>query len=171
VFRHSRHTNFLICDGYHQNNISISKTNYPHHIPISKNLFDHAMIYQWQKVIGIVPAAITPEYFFSTPAMSGSQKGSWVIISEQLAPAHSWTRCLLELHVHHCLGEHHLFPRLRGGFPLIIATWRSRMVCLSLSAGIPGLELPEHEGLQYPLTKRSAPFWALLFSSRITLNV
>ena len=73
----------------------------------------------------------------------------YVIISEQLAPAQSWTRCLLELHVHHCLGEPHhlLFPRLRG-FPLLIATWRSRMVCLSLSAGIPGLELPEmfHEG-------------------------
>ena len=32
--------------------------------------------------------------------------------------------------------------------PPLIATWRSRMVCLSLSAGIPGLELPEmfHEG-------------------------
>ena len=58
VFCHSRHTsNFLICVGYHQNNISISKTNYPRHILISKNLFDHAMIYQWQKVIGIVPAA------------------------------------------------------------------------------------------------------------------
>ena len=69
VFCHSRHTsNFLICVGYHQNNISISKTNYPHHIPISKNLFDHTMIYQRQKVIGIVPAAI----------MSGSQKGSWI---------------------------------------------------------------------------------------------
>ena len=40
---------------------------------------------------------------------------------------------------HHC-------TCLRG-FPLLIATWRSRMVCLSLSAGIPGLELPEHEGL------------------------
>ena len=54
-----------------------------------------------------------------------------VIISEQLAPAHSWTRCLLELHVHHCLGEPHhlLFPRLRG-FPLLIAMWRSQMVCL-----------------------------------------
>ena len=72
----------------------------------------------------------------------------YVIISEQLAPAQSWTRCLLELHVHHCLSEPHhlLFPRLRG-FPLLIATWRSQMVCLSLSAGIPGLELPEHEGL------------------------
>ena len=62
VFCHSRHTsNFLICVGYHQNNISISKTNYPHHIPNSKNLFNHAIIYQWQKVIGIVPAAITPD--------------------------------------------------------------------------------------------------------------
>ncbi len=73
-----------------------------------------------------------------------------IVISEQLAPAHSWTRSLLELHVHHCLGEPHriLFPRLRG-FLLLIATWRSRMVCLSLSAGIPGLELPEtfHEDL------------------------
>ena len=108
------------------------------------------------KFIGV--AYSHPQYFFSTPTMSGSQKGSWiqtkvnmyVIISEQLAPAHSWTRCLLELHVHHCLGEPHhlLFPRLRG-FPLLIATWRSQMVCMSLSAGIPGLELPEtfHEGL------------------------
>ena len=75
-----------------------------------------------------------PRFVFSTPTMSGSQKGSWiqikvnmyVIISEQLDPAHSWTRCLLELHVHHCLGEprHLLFPRL-GGFPLLIGTWRS----------------------------------------------
>jgi hypothetical protein len=112
-----------------------------------------------QKVIGVVPAAITPDFFiFSTPTMSGSQKGSWiqtkvnmyVIISEQLAPEHPWTRSLLELHVHHCLAEPRriFFPCLRG-FPLLIATWRSRMVCLSLSAGIPGLELPEtfHEGL------------------------
>ncbi len=42
VFSHSRHTsNFLICFGYHQNNISISKKNYPRHILISKNLFGH----------------------------------------------------------------------------------------------------------------------------------
>ncbi len=33
--------------------------------------------------------------------------------------------------------------------PPLIATWRSRMVCLSFSAGIPGLEFTEtfHEGL------------------------
>ena len=103
VFCHSRHTsNFLIDVGYLQYNISISTTNYPHHIPISKYLFNHAMIYQRQKVIGIVPAAITPNFYFifSTPTMSGSQKGSWiqtkvnmyVIISEQIAPAHSWSR-------------------------------------------------------------------------------
>ena len=108
--------------------------------------------------------------------MSGSQKGSWiqtkvnmyVIISEQLSPAHSWTRSLLELHVHHCLGEPHhlLFPRLRG-FPLLIATWRSRMVCLSLSAGIPGLELPEHEGLI--LSPHVQPLFRL-FSSLLFSN-
>ena len=132
VFCHSRHTsNSLICVGYHQNNISISKTNYPHHTPISNNLFDHAMIYQWQKVIGIVPAAITPGFFFS----SHDFVGHVILISGQLAPAHSWARCLLELHVHHCLGDPHhlLFPCIRG-FPLLIATWRSQMVCLSLSA-------------------------------------
>ena len=110
-----------------------------------------------QKVTtGIIPAAITPDIyiFFNPHDYVGQPKGSqtkvnmYVIISEQLAPAHSWTRSLLELHVHHCLGEPHhlLFPRLRG-FLLLIATWRSRMVCLSLSAGIPGLELPEHKGL------------------------
>ena len=111
-----------------------------------------------QKVTtGIIPAAITPDIyiFFNPHDYVGQPKGSqtkvnmYVIISEQLAPAHSCTRCHLELHVHHCLGEPHhlLFPRLRG-FPLLLATWRSRMVCLSLSAGIPGLELPGtfHEG-------------------------
>ncbi len=42
VFCHSGHTsNFLICVGYHQNNISISKENYPRHILVSKNLFGH----------------------------------------------------------------------------------------------------------------------------------
>ena len=153
VFCHSRHTsNFLICVGYHQNNISISKTNYPHHIPISKNLVDHAMIYQWQKVIGIVPAAITPDFFiFFNPDYGRQPKG--ILDSNQ--------------------GEyvcHHLRATSPSAFldkkpsgtpraslsrwtsssfvsPLKIATLRSRMVCLSLSAGIPGLELPEHEGL------------------------
>jgi hypothetical protein len=117
------------------------------------------MIYQCKRSLVSSLQPSPPNFFiFSTPIMSGSQKGSWiqtkvnmyVIISEQLAPEHSWTRSLLELHVHHCLAEPHLifFPCLRG-FPLLIATWRSRMVCLSLSAGIPGLELPEtfHEGL------------------------
>jgi hypothetical protein len=129
-----------------------------------------------QKVTtGIIPAAITPDIyiFFNPHDYVGQPKGSqtkvnmYVIISEQLAPAHSCTRCHLELHVHHCLGEPHhlLFPRLRG-FLLLLATWRSRMVCLSLSAVIPGLELPKtfHERAS-PLTKHSAPFWALLFSS------
>jgi len=55
-----------------------STTNYPHRIPIFANLFDHAMIYQWQKVIGIVPATPPPIFIFSTPTMSGSQKGSWI---------------------------------------------------------------------------------------------
>ena len=90
-----------------------------------------------------------PDYVRQPKGILDSNQGEmYVIISEQLAPAHSWTRSLLELHVHHCLGEPHhlLFPRLRG-FLLLIATWRSRMVCLSLSAGIPGLELPEHKGL------------------------
>ena len=112
-------------------------------------------------------------FIFSTLTMSGSQKGSWiqtkvnmyVIISEQLAPAHSWTRSLLELHVHHCLGEPHhlLFPRLRG-FPLLIATLRSQMVCLSFSARIPGLEFPEtfHEGLI--LSPNIQPLFGLFFS-------
>ncbi len=77
VYCHSRHTsNFLICVGYHQNYISISKTNYPHHIPISKNLFDHTMIYQLQKVIDIVPAAITPDiYIFFNPDYVRQPKG------------------------------------------------------------------------------------------------
>ena len=150
------------------NNISISTTNYP--IIISKNLFDHAMIYQWQTVIGIVPAAITPDFLiFSTLTcrvakrdLGFNQGDIYFIISEQLAPAHSWTRSLLELHVHHCLGEPHhlLFPRLRG-FLLLIATWRSRMVCLSLSTGIPGLELPEHEGLI--LSPNVQPLFGLFF--------
>ena len=47
--------------------------------------------------------------------------------------------------------------------PPLIATWRSRMVCLSISAGIPGLELPEHEGLIHTFS----PFLgsSLLFSN------
>jgi hypothetical protein len=37
------------------------------------------MIYQRQKVIGIVPAAITPDlYIFFNPDYVGSQKGSWI---------------------------------------------------------------------------------------------
>ena len=99
---------------------------------------------------------------------SQTKVNMYVIISEQLAPTQSWTRCLLELHVHHCLGEPHhlLFPRLRG-FRLLIATWRSQMVCLSLSGGIPGLELPVtlHEGSTSHQT--FSPFWgsSLLFSN------
>ena len=87
VFCHSRHTsNFLICVGYHQNNISISKTNYPHHIPISKNLLDHTMIYQWQKVIVIVPAAITPDLFFQPRLCQAAKrdlgfKSRWICMS------------------------------------------------------------------------------------------
>jgi hypothetical protein len=58
---------------------------------------------------------------------SQTKVNMYVIISEQPPPPHSWTRCHLELHVHHCLGEsyHLLFPRLRG-FPLLIgrAPWR-----------------------------------------------
>jgi hypothetical protein len=135
------------------------------------------MIFQWQKVVGIVPAAITSDFFiFFNPDYGRQPKGilystkvnMYVIISEQLAPAHSWTRSLLELHVHHCLGEPHhlLFPRLRG-FPLLIATWRSQMVCLSLSAGIPGLEIPEHEGLI--LSPNVQPLFGL-FSSLLFSN-
>ena len=132
---------------------------------ISPNLFDHAMISMAKghdkrspPVSSLQPSPPTL-IFFNPHDYVGQPKGildsqtkvnMYVIISEQPPPAHSWTRCHLELHVHHCLGEpyHLLFPRLRG-FPLLIATWRSRMVYLSLSAGIPGLELPEtfHEGL------------------------
>ena len=136
VFCHSRHTsNFLICVGYHQNNISISKTKYPHHIPISKNLFDHTMIYQRQKVIDIVPAAITPDiYIFFNPdyvrqpkGILDSNQGEYVCHHLRAnSPSAFLVKKLLELHMHHCLGEPHhlLFPRLRG-FLLLIATWRS----------------------------------------------
>ena len=163
------------------NNISISKKKYPHHIPISKNLFDLTMICQWQKVMTkghwYCPCSHNPRYiifFFQPPNYVRQPKGildsqtkvnMYVIISEQLAPTQSWTRCLLELHVHHCLGEPHhlLFPRLRG-FRLLIATWRSQMVCLSLSGGIPGLELPVtlHEGSTSH--QKFSPFFEL-FSS------
>jgi hypothetical protein len=47
--------------------------------------------------------------------------------------------------------------------PLSIATWRSRMVCLSLSAGIPGLELPDMFVRGLLLSTNIQPFG--LFSS------
>ena len=53
------------------------------------------------------------------------------------------------------------------GLLLLITTWRSRMVCLSLSAGIPGLELPEHEGLI--LSPHVQPLFGL-FSSLLFSN-
>ncbi len=40
-------------------------------------------------------------------------------------------------------GQAELFKYVLKRVPISIATWRSRMVCLSLSAGIPGLELPD----------------------------
>jgi hypothetical protein len=49
----------------------------PSYIPNSKNLFNHAIIYQWQKVIGIVPAAITPDIyiiFFFQPRLCQAAK-------------------------------------------------------------------------------------------------
>jgi hypothetical protein len=56
--------------------------------------------------------------------------------------------------------------------PLLIATWRSRMVCVSLSAGIPGLELLETFMRGLLLSPNvQPPSWALLFSSQIVLNV
>jgi hypothetical protein len=50
--------------------------------------------------------------------------------------------------------------------PLSIATWRSQMVCLSLPAGIPGLELPENLVRGLLLSPNvQPPSWAFLFSS------
>jgi hypothetical protein len=178
VFCHSRHTsNFLICVGYHQNNISISKTNYPRHIPISKNLLDHTMIYQWQKVIVIVPAAITPEFYFYffNPDYVRQPKG--ILDSNQ--------------------GEyvcHHLRATIPSAFldkkpsgtPCAsLSRWTSSSFISPLKRVPPlnchveisnGLSVPlswnswsrNSRNLlcgAHPLTKCSAPFWALLFSS------
>jgi hypothetical protein len=70
-----------------------------------------------------------------------------ILLALQIWPSshktHCWLYYLATLSLHKNIPPP---PTLRG-FLLLIATWRSRMVCLSLSAGIPGLELPEHEGL------------------------
>ena len=133
MFCHSGHTSkFLICVGYHQY-FYLQEELSPSY-PYPQESFQSRNDIPMTKGHWYCPCSHHPRYFSSTPTMSGSQKGSWiqtkvnmyVIISEQLAPAQSWTRCLLELHVHHCLGEPHhlLFPRL-SGCPLLIATWRS----------------------------------------------
>jgi hypothetical protein len=96
----------------------------------------------------------------------------YFIISEQLAPAHSWTRSLLELHVHHCLGEPHhlLFPRSIG-FLLLPRGDLEWSVCPSQLEFLVYLELPEHEGLIL-LSPNVQPLFGLFSSlNRITLNV
>jgi hypothetical protein len=63
-------------------------------------------------------------------------------------------------------------PRISATLKRVPAMWRSQMVCLSLSAGISGLELPETFVRGLLLSPNvQPPSWALLFSLQITLNV
>jgi hypothetical protein len=57
----------------------------------------------------------------------------------------AWMPSLERMAIELELNQQHndMNSRLLKRVPLSIATWRSRMVCLSLSARIPGLELPD----------------------------
>jgi hypothetical protein len=87
VFCHSRHvSNFTQLCWISSNPYLYLPDELSHHIPISKNLFNHAMIYQWQKVIGIVPAAITPNLFFQPRLCQAAKrdlgfKSRWICMS------------------------------------------------------------------------------------------
>ena len=137
VFCHSGHTSkFLICVGYHQyfylqEELSPSYP-YPQEsfqsrndIPMTKGHDKRSSVSSLQPspprttpqifFFNLADLQMEPIFFFFQPAakrdlgFTNQVEYVYVIISEQLAPAQSWTRCLLELHVHHCLGEpHHL---------------------------------------------------------------
>ncbi len=188
MFYHSRHTsNFLHCVGYDQNNIYISKNNYPHHISISKNLLIKQLHTNdkrsWQKVIGIISAAVTPDIyiFFNPHDYVGLPKG------------------ILDLQpkVNMCVSSSHeltspskLLDKMPSGTPHASSLVNLVFFCFPTQEGSPhnchaeisnGLSVPLSwnswsRTSRYicerasPLTKHSA-FWALLFSVRIMLNV
>jgi len=174
-------------------NISISKKNYPHHIPIPKNLFNHAMIYQWQKVMtkghrycpcNHHPPELPPKFFFSTWLIS---KWNQFFFQPAAKRDLGFTN-QVEYVCHHlrATSPRTILDKMPSGTPRAsLSRWTSSSFVSPLKRVPPlNCHVEISNGLSVPLSwnswsrtsrnvsrglnlspKRSAPFWALLFSS------